>query len=148
MKKIILSLFLLLSFVKVYSQNIRVANLDSFFNFKFIKGISASDALNDNKIFETSGGYGVTTYIFNESVGKIFVLYDGMKYEMRIVGNTNGNKDSYIYEYDTEKGVERGQFSFVHGDNGENYLIGETTDNQNPNLQKAWIALIKTKNPI
>lgn len=143
MRKLILSIVVLLSVVGLNAQTKFKVNVDSFYNFKFKDNISASEALNKNQLIELPGKVGFTEITVDEFSKTIKMRFEGKSYTLYMIGHPNGDKNAYMYQYnDGEKDVY-GQMSFVEGDEGGRYVVAESEDDENPSYQKAWIAKIK-----
>jgi hypothetical protein len=142
MKNIITAIAIMFISLGVNAQTAFRVKVDSFFNFKFDKNLSASDALNDNEFIKLPGHVGKTDIVVNEMSKTITMKFDGMTYTLNMIGHPNGNKDAYVYEYKDGDKMVRGQMSFVDSSTGERYVLAESQD-ENPNYQKAWIAKIK-----
>ena len=142
MKNIITAIAIMFISFGVNAQTVFRVKVDSFYNFKFDKNLSASEALNDNKFIELPGHVGKTDIIVNEMSETIIMKFDGMTYTLNMLGHPNGNKDAYIYEYKDGDKMVRGQMSFVYGSAGGRYVLAESQD-ENPNYTKACIAKIK-----
>jgi hypothetical protein len=140
--KIIFALIIVMFSLQLNGQSHYSVVVDSFFNFKFDKSLSASDALNDNEFIKLPGHVGKTDIVVNEMSKTITMKFDGMTYTLNMIGHPNGNKDAYVYEYKDGDKMVRGQMSFVDSSTGERYVLAESQD-ENPNYQKAWIAKIK-----
>ena len=124
------------------AQSNFTVTVDSFFNFKFEKSLSASVALNTKNFIELDGSVGKTIITVNEKNLTILMQFDSTLHTLHILGQSNGNNDAYIYEYKEVDKMIRGQMSFVYSSTGERYVLAESQD-ENPNYQKAWIAKIR-----
>lgn len=129
--------------LNVKAQTKFTVTVDSFFNFKFDKSLSASVALNSKKFIELDGHVGKTEITVNEEDLTIVIKFDTNSYTMKILGHPNGNKEAYIYEYKDQEKMIQCQMSFVDSDLGERFVLSEGPDPENPKYQIAWIARIK-----
>lgn len=127
----------------VNAQTAFRVKVDSFYNFKFDKSLSASEALNNKEFIELPGNVGKTDIVVNEMNKTITMRFEGMTYTLNMLGHPNGNKDAYVYEYKEGDKIVRCQMSFVDCSTGERYVISEGKDPENSNYQVAWIAKIK-----
>lgn len=142
--KYILLFFSLYAFTtKLAAQKKFTVVVDSFYNFKFDRRLSASDALNNNEFVERPGSVGETQIMVNENNETITLKFEGQTHILKMLGNPNGNKDAYIYTYLENGEWIKGQMSFVSGDGGGQYIIAEAQDKKDPDYQIAWIAKIR-----
>jgi hypothetical protein len=140
--KIIFALIIVMFSLQLNGQSHYSVVVDSFFNFKFDKSLSASESLNNKEFIELPGHVGKTDIVLNEISKTITMEFDTMSYTLNMLGHPNGNKDAYVYEYKDGDKMVRGQMSFVYSSTGEKYLVSEGKDIENPNYQIAWVAKI------
>ena len=141
--KIIFALIIVMFSLQLNGQSHYSVVVDSFFNFKFDKSLSASESLNNKEFIELPGHVGKTDIVLNEISKTITMKFDTMSYTLNMLGHPNGNKDAYVYEYKDGDKMVKGQMSFVYSSTGEKYLVSEGKDLENPNYQIAWVAKIK-----
>jgi len=117
--------------------------VDSFFNFKFQKSISAPEALNTKNYIELIGNVGLTEIYVNEFDSTISVKFDDELHTLYITEISVGEKHSYKYHYKEGDKVVYAEMSFVYGSDGFRYVLAECQDEENPEYMKARIAKIK-----
>ena len=141
--KIIISLIIVMFSLPLNGQSHYSVVVESFFNFKFDRKLSASDALHDKKFIKLQGHFGKTEIVVNEMSLTITMKFDTVSCTLNMLGHPNGNKDAFTYEYKDGDKMVRGQMSFVDGrTDGERYVLSESKDPEDPNYQIAWVAKI------
>ncbi len=143
MKNIIATIALMFVSLGVNAQTIFTVTADTFFNFKFCRGMTVSDAFNNYDYITLMGSVGKAVITVNEPARTITMEIEPDTFVLDIIGHPKGNKYAYIYEYYEGERLVRGQMYIAIGDNGGRFMIMECQDETDPNYQKATLTQIR-----